>query len=111
MIGHLAPLHHASRDFLARWKAAERIALLEAILAEYNKRYEEFAVAMSTEMGAPMAWAREAQAWAALCWAAAGRPFSTVRYLSSRPVPCRSPCHPPGAVRAGSCSSRHPWGT
>ncbi len=46
------------------WSAEERIALLERILAEYNARYEEFAVAMSTEMGAPMAWAREAQAWA-----------------------------------------------
>lgn len=43
---------------------AERIALVERILAEYNARYEEFAVAMSTEMGAPIAWARSAQAWA-----------------------------------------------
>jgi aldehyde dehydrogenase (NAD+) len=54
----------AAFDGFTSWKAADRIALLEAILAEYNKRYEEFAVAMSTEMGAPMAWAREAQAWA-----------------------------------------------
>jgi aldehyde dehydrogenase (NAD+) len=54
----------AAFDGFTAWKAADRIALLEAILAEYNKRYEEFAVAMSTEMGAPMAWAREAQAWA-----------------------------------------------
>jgi aldehyde dehydrogenase (NAD+) len=46
------------------WSADDRIALLERILAEYNARYEEFAAAMSTEMGAPMAWAREAQAWA-----------------------------------------------
>jgi aldehyde dehydrogenase (NAD+) len=54
----------AAFDGFSNWKAADRIALLEAILAEYNKRYEDFAVAMSTEMGAPMAWAREAQAWA-----------------------------------------------
>lgn len=54
----------AAFDGFTGWKAADRIALLEAILAEYNKRYEDFAVAMSTEMGAPMAWAREAQAWA-----------------------------------------------
>lgn len=54
----------AAFDGFTAWKAADRIALLEAILAEYNKRYEDFAVAMSTEMGAPMAWAREAQAWA-----------------------------------------------
>ncbi|MEZ5756537.1 MAG: aldehyde dehydrogenase family protein [Paracoccaceae bacterium] len=54
----------AAFDGFSAWTAKDRIALLEAILAEYNKRYEEFAVAMSTEMGAPMAWAREAQAWA-----------------------------------------------
>jgi aldehyde dehydrogenase (NAD+) len=54
----------AAFDGFTGWQAADRIALLEAILAEYNKRYEDFAVAMSTEMGAPMAWAREAQAWA-----------------------------------------------
>lgn len=54
----------AAFDGFTAWTAADRIALLEAILAEYNKRYEDFAVAMSTEMGAPMAWAREAQAWA-----------------------------------------------
>ena len=54
----------AAFDGFSGWKAADRIALLEAVLAEYNRRYEEFAVAMSTEMGAPMAWAREAQAWA-----------------------------------------------
>lgn len=54
----------AAFDGFSSWKVADRIALLEAVLAEYNRRYEEFAVAMSTEMGAPMAWAREAQAWA-----------------------------------------------
>ena len=54
----------AAFDGFSGWKASDRIALLEAVLAEYNRRYEEFAVAMSTEMGAPMAWAREAQAWA-----------------------------------------------
>jgi aldehyde dehydrogenase (NAD+) len=43
---------------------ADRIALVERILAEYNARYEEFAQVMSTEMGAPIEWARSAQAWA-----------------------------------------------
>ena len=43
---------------------AERIALLRRILEIYNARAEDFAAAMSTEMGAPMAWAREAQFWA-----------------------------------------------
>jgi aldehyde dehydrogenase (NAD+) len=42
----------------------ERIALVERILAIYNDRYEDFAQAMSTEMGAPIEWARSAQAWA-----------------------------------------------
>ncbi|MBE2277502.1 MAG: aldehyde dehydrogenase family protein [Rhodobacteraceae bacterium] len=43
---------------------AARIALVERILEVYNARYEEFAQAMSTEMGAPIEWARGAQAWA-----------------------------------------------
>ncbi len=38
----------AAFDGFTAWKAADRIALLEAILAEYNKRYEDFAVAMTT---------------------------------------------------------------
>ncbi|MDN5787932.1 aldehyde dehydrogenase family protein [Pseudorhodobacter sp.] len=43
---------------------AERIALLERLLAEYNARAEDFAQAMRLEMGAPIAWARAAQVWA-----------------------------------------------
>jgi aldehyde dehydrogenase (NAD+) len=43
---------------------AERIAVLKRILEIYNERYEDFAQAMSTEMGAPITWARNAQAWA-----------------------------------------------
>ncbi|QYK40646.1 MAG: aldehyde dehydrogenase family protein [Paracoccaceae bacterium] len=43
---------------------AERIAIVERILDEYNARAEEFAQAMSTEMGAPITWARDAQVWA-----------------------------------------------
>ncbi|WP_112309273.1 aldehyde dehydrogenase family protein [Pseudogemmobacter bohemicus] len=43
---------------------ATRIALVKKILEVYNSRYEDFAVAMSTEMGAPIEWARGAQAWA-----------------------------------------------
>ena len=46
------------------WPVAERIALLERILAEYNRRFDAFAEAMSLEMGAPMDFARSAQAWA-----------------------------------------------
>ena len=43
---------------------ATRLALLRRILALYNERAEEIAQAMSDEMGAPMAWARDAQTWA-----------------------------------------------
>jgi aldehyde dehydrogenase (NAD+) len=41
---------------------AERIELLEAILAEYLKRKDEIALAMCDEMGAPLSLARGAQA-------------------------------------------------
>lgn len=43
---------------------AERIAVVKRLLEVYNERYEDFAQAMSTEMGAPITWARDAQAWA-----------------------------------------------
>ncbi|MDH4412145.1 MAG: aldehyde dehydrogenase family protein [Rhizobium sp.] len=43
---------------------AERLALLNRILAAYNERFEDIAKAVSQEMGAPLAFAREAQAWA-----------------------------------------------
>ena len=43
---------------------AERLRLLRKILAIYNERYEDVARAISDEMGAPMAWAREAQTFA-----------------------------------------------
>ena len=42
----------------------DRIALVKRILDIYNARYEDFAQVMSTEMGAPITWARNAQAWA-----------------------------------------------
>ena len=42
----------------------ERLALLRRILRAYNERYEDIAQAVSQEMGAPIKWAREAQAWA-----------------------------------------------
>jgi aldehyde dehydrogenase (NAD+) len=43
---------------------AERIALVKRILEIYNARYEDFAQAISTEMGSPIDFARSAQAWA-----------------------------------------------
>ncbi|MFN3646817.1 MAG: aldehyde dehydrogenase family protein [Gemmobacter sp.] len=57
----------AARAAFDGWTAtpvAERIALLERVLALYRERIQDFADAMRLEMGAPAAWAREAQAWA-----------------------------------------------
>jgi aldehyde dehydrogenase (NAD+) len=44
------------------WSKDERLALLRRILSEYEKRYEEIARAVSREMGAPIAFARDSQA-------------------------------------------------
>ncbi|MCW1933359.1 aldehyde dehydrogenase family protein [Pararhodobacter zhoushanensis] len=57
----------AARAAFPAWTVtpvAERIATVARLLATYNARYEEIALAMSLEMGAPITWAREAQAWA-----------------------------------------------
>jgi aldehyde dehydrogenase (NAD+) len=43
---------------------ADRLALLKKILKVYNQRFEDIAAAVSDEMGAPLAFARDAQAWA-----------------------------------------------
>ena len=54
----------AAFDAYTVWPVARRIALVKRVLEIYNERYEDFAQAMSTEMGAPIEWARGAQAWA-----------------------------------------------
>ncbi|WP_312798612.1 aldehyde dehydrogenase family protein [Tianweitania sp.] len=41
----------------------ERLALLRRILEAYNDRYEDIARTVSLEMGAPLAFARDSQAW------------------------------------------------
>ncbi len=43
---------------------AERLEILRAILAAYDDRYDKIAAAVSEEMGAPLSFAMEAQAWA-----------------------------------------------
>lgn len=43
---------------------AERLALLHRILEAYNERFEDIAQAVSQEMGAPLPFARDSQAWA-----------------------------------------------
>jgi aldehyde dehydrogenase (NAD+) len=42
----------------------ERLALLRRILDAYNARAEDLTDAVSREMGAPLAFARDAQVWA-----------------------------------------------
>jgi len=54
----------AAFDAYTVWPVEKRIALVKRLLEVYNSRYEDIAQAVSTEMGAPITWAREAQAWA-----------------------------------------------
>ena len=54
----------AAFDGYTVWPVQKRIDLVKRILEIYNARAEDFAQAMSTEMGAPITWAREAQVWA-----------------------------------------------
>jgi aldehyde dehydrogenase (NAD+) len=59
----------AARDAFADWSTtsvATRIGLLERILVEYQKRYDDMADAISTEMGAPLDLAKRSQARLAL---------------------------------------------
>jgi aldehyde dehydrogenase (NAD+) len=53
---------NAAFESFSRTSVAERVELLGAILAEYGKRYEEIAQAISTEMGAPIWLSKAAQA-------------------------------------------------
>ncbi|MBD9375325.1 aldehyde dehydrogenase family protein [Rhizobium sp. ARZ01] len=50
-------------DGFSRTSKEERLELLRRILAAYNARYEDIAQAVSREMGAPIDFAREAQAF------------------------------------------------
>ncbi len=43
------------------WSVAERVELLESLREEYKKRWEDIAVAISTEMGAPIDMSRSSQ--------------------------------------------------
>src|SRR5690606_35162787 len=58
----------AKRAFgrFARASRKERVELLESVIAVYKKRYDDIAEAISDEMGAPMSFARQAQAAAGL---------------------------------------------
>ena len=52
----------AAFQTFSRTTKAERIALLEAIMVAYKKRYNEMAETISKEMGAPMSLSKTAQA-------------------------------------------------
>ena len=52
----------AAFDSWGSTSKAERLGYLEALLEQYKKRSDEMAVAISTEMGAPMALAQASQA-------------------------------------------------
>lgn len=53
----------AAFETFARTSRAERLGLLNRILEIYNERFEDIVQAVSAEMGAPIAFARNAQAW------------------------------------------------
>jgi len=57
----------AARKAFGTWAFStreERLALLRRVLDEYNRRFEDIAQAVTAEMGAPLEFARDAQAWA-----------------------------------------------
>jgi aldehyde dehydrogenase (NAD+) len=54
----------AAFETFSRTSHAERLALLKRIHEVYLERFEDIAQAVSAEMGAPLAFARDAQAWA-----------------------------------------------
>ena len=63
----------------------ERLALLKRILEVYNERYEDIARAVSREMGAPLSFARDAQAWAGRAHIEATiKAFETYEFVETR---------------------------
>ena len=55
------PRHGAPSRSYSRTTPAQRLALLERVLAAYNAHYDEIARAISTEMGAPIKLAKGSQ--------------------------------------------------
>ena len=51
-------------ETFSRTTPAERLALLKRVYEVYLARFEDIAQSVSAEMGAPLAFARDAQAWA-----------------------------------------------
>ena len=63
-VGRAVAAARAAFPGFARTSREERLALLRRVLDLYNERYEEIAQAVSREMGAPIGFARSAQAFA-----------------------------------------------
>jgi len=67
-LGSAADADHAVQaarrafDSYSQTTVATRVALLEAVIAEYQKRYADMAAAITEEMGAPAVLAQKAQA-------------------------------------------------
>jgi len=62
-VDHAVAAARAAFPAFARTTHKERLELLRECLAVYNKRYEDIAQACAKEMGAPIGFAREAQAF------------------------------------------------
>lgn len=58
----VAAARRAFRTF-GRTKPAERLALLERVVAAFRRRQDDLADTISREMGAPLSLARDAQVW------------------------------------------------
>ena len=101
----------AARAAFDGWAAtdpAERLALVERILAVYNDRAEDLAQAMSREMGAPIAYARSSQvtagSWHIANFITAAKGFRFVRPLGDHAPNDRILMDP-----VGVCALITPW--
>jgi aldehyde dehydrogenase (NAD+) len=56
----------AAFESFAAWSVADRLALLDAVIAEYRRRSDDLVDAITTELGAPRAFASAAQVPAGL---------------------------------------------
>ncbi|MGF6861093.1 aldehyde dehydrogenase (NAD+) [Rhodobacteraceae bacterium MBR-64] len=101
----------AARAAFDGWAAtdpAERLALVERILAIYNDRAEDLAQAMSREMGAPIAYSRSSQvtagSWHIANFITAARGFQFERPLGDHAPNDRILMDP-----VGVCALITPW--
>ena len=72
-VAHAVAAAKAAFPAFSTTPVAERLALLRRILHLYNERAEDIAQAVSDEMGAPLAWARDAQTTPSGCCRSTGQ--------------------------------------